>query len=97
MRTCRADLSKGHDSPPDAILDPDIPEDHKIILKQSFRVPRAVHGVADKLIRQVTRRKEKIYLPRPEDGAVDRLSTGTYKSPEYFILKRPRAWQRRGF
>ena len=25
---------------PDAILDPDIPDDHKIILKQSFRVPQ---------------------------------------------------------
>lgn len=72
---------------PDAILDPDIPEDHKIILKQSYRVPRAVHTVADRLIRQVTRRQEKIYLARPEEGAVHRLSAGTYKSPEYFILK----------
>ncbi len=71
----------------DAILDPDIPDDHKIILKQSFRVPRAVHQLADRLIHQVTRRQEKIYLPRPEAGAVHRLSTGTYKSPEYFILK----------
>jgi len=72
---------------PDAILDPDIPDDHKIILNQSYRVPRAVHQVADKLIRQVTRRQEKVYLARPEAGAVGRLSTGTYKSPEYFILK----------
>jgi DNA helicase II / ATP-dependent DNA helicase PcrA len=72
---------------PDAILDPDIPDDHKIILKQSYRVPRAVHQVADGLIHQVTRRQEKIYLARPEAGAVHRLSTGTYKSPEYFILK----------
>jgi len=72
---------------PDAILDPDIPDDHKIVLKQSYRVPRAVHQVADGLIHQVTRRQEKIYLARPEVGAVHRLSTGTYKSPEYFILK----------
>ena len=72
---------------PDAILDPDIPDDHKIILKQSHRVPRALHQVAEGLIHQVTRRQEKIYLARPEDGAVHRLSTGTYKSPEYFILK----------
>ncbi len=71
----------------DAILYPDIPDDHKIILKQSFRVPRAVHQVADRLIHQVTRRQEKIYLARPAEGAVHRLSTGTYKSPEYFILK----------
>ena len=72
---------------PDAILDPDIPEDHKIILKQSHRVPRAVHQLANDLIHRVTRRQEKVYLPRPEDGAVQRLSRGTYKSPEYFILK----------
>ena len=49
---------------PEAILDPDIPDDHKIILKQSYRVPRAVHRLADDLIRQVTRRQEKEYLPR---------------------------------
>jgi DNA helicase-2/ATP-dependent DNA helicase PcrA len=72
---------------PDAILDPDIPGDHKIILKQSYRVPRAVHQISDRLIRQVTRRQDKPYLPRPEDGAVERISTGGYKSPEYYILK----------
>jgi superfamily I DNA/RNA helicase len=72
---------------PDAILDPDIPEDHKIILKPSHRVPRAVHQLANDLIHRVTRRQEKVYLPRPEDGAVQRLSRGAYKSPEYFILK----------
>jgi superfamily I DNA/RNA helicase len=72
---------------PDAILDPDIPEDHKIILKQSHRVPRAIHQLANDLIHRVTRRQEKVYLPRPEDGTVQRLSRGTYKSPEYFILK----------
>jgi superfamily I DNA/RNA helicase len=71
---------------PDAMLDPDIPEDHKIILKQSYRVPRAVHCLADRLIRQVTRRQEKIYLPRPADGKVERLSRDSYKSPEFFIV-----------
>jgi hypothetical protein len=81
---------------PDAILDPDIPDDHKIILKQSFRVPRAVHQVAERLIHQVTRRQEKIYLARPEEGAVHRLSTGTYKSPEYFILKSAEEHLRQG-
>ena len=37
---------------PEAILDPDIPDDHKIILKQSYRVPRAVHRLAEGLIRR---------------------------------------------
>jgi DNA helicase-2/ATP-dependent DNA helicase PcrA len=72
---------------PDAMLDPDIPADHKIILKQSYRVPRAVHRLADAWIRQVTRRQEKIYLPRPEEGEIHRITQGGYKSPEYFILK----------
>lgn len=72
---------------PEAVLDPDIPADHKIILKQSYRVPRAIHCQAMRLIKQVTRRQEKDYLPRPEDGECIRLSTGAYKSPEYFILK----------
>ena len=55
---------------PEAFLDPDIPDDHKIILKQSYRVPRAVHRLAENLIRSVKRRQPKEYLPRDADGAV---------------------------
>ena len=72
---------------PEAFLDPDIPDDHKIILKQSYRVPRTVHAAAEGLIRQVTRRQAKEYLPRPEAGELQRLSRGGYKSAEYGILK----------
>ncbi|MGC8731422.1 MAG: ATP-binding domain-containing protein [Halothiobacillaceae bacterium] len=45
-----------------------------------------MHAAANRLIREVTRRQEKPYLPRPADG----LSTyvgGTWRSPEYGILK----------
>ena len=72
---------------PDAILDPDIPDSHKTILKESYRLPASVHQLVDSLIRRVTRRQEKMYLSRPAAGAVHRLSAGTYKAPEYFILK----------
>ena len=72
---------------PDAVLDPEIPEDHKIILKESHRVPRSVHARANRLIHQVTRRQEKVYEPRPDDGLCMHLSRGGYKSPEYWILK----------
>jgi DNA helicase II / ATP-dependent DNA helicase PcrA len=72
---------------PEAILHPDIPDDHKIVLKQSYRVPRAVHALAEKTIRQVTIRQEKVYLPRPEEGHVSKLVNGGYNSPEYGILK----------
>jgi DNA helicase-2/ATP-dependent DNA helicase PcrA len=72
---------------PEAFLEPDIPDDHKIILKQSFRVPRAVHGLAERLIRTVTKRQAKEYLPRDAAGSVIRLTSGTYKSAEFTILK----------
>ena len=70
----------------DAILEPDIPDDHKVFLKQSERVPRAVHSVAERFIRQVSRRQQKAYLPRPVDGRVERLSRDGYRRPEYAIL-----------
>lgn len=72
---------------PDAVLDPEIPEDHKIVLRESHRVPRTVHARADRLIRQVSRRQDKIYAARPEDGNCIHLSGSGYKSPEYWILK----------
>ncbi len=71
---------------PDAILGPEIPEDHKIILKQSYRVPRAVHAAANRLIHQVTRRQEKEYLPRAADGICSEVS-GTWETPEYGALR----------
>jgi DNA helicase-2/ATP-dependent DNA helicase PcrA len=71
---------------PEAMLHPDIPDDHKIVLKQSWRVPRAVHALAEKTIRQVTIRQEKQYLPRDADGCVSRLAAGSLNSTEYGIL-----------
>jgi ATP-dependent DNA helicase UvrD/PcrA len=73
---------------PEAMLQPDIPDDHKIVLKQSYRVPRAVHRFAEELIHTVQVRQPKEYLPRPEDGALDRLSKAdTCQRTEYEILK----------
>ena len=72
---------------PDAMLDPEIPSDHKIILKESYRVPRTVHAFAENLIKRVTRRQPKEYLLRPQDGALERFSRDGYLRPEYAILK----------
>jgi DNA helicase II / ATP-dependent DNA helicase PcrA len=49
-------------------------------------VPRSIHKLAEALIHTVTRWKEKTYFPRPADGSVLRLTTGSLKSTEYFIL-----------
>jgi DNA helicase II / ATP-dependent DNA helicase PcrA len=70
---------------PEAILDAGIPEDHKVILRQSHRVPRSIHELANGLVRRISRRQQKDHLPRNAEGSVHRL-TGTYKSPEYAIL-----------
>ena len=72
---------------PEAMLDPEIPDDHKIILKQSYRVPRQVHGFAEALIHKVTRRQAKEYFPRPVDGEVKRLRRDNYLLTELDILK----------
>lgn len=70
---------------PEAVLDPEIPEGHKIILKQSFRVPRAVHARANEFIKQVERRQAKEYLPRDADGMLAYHPGGTYLSAEDYI------------
>ena len=71
---------------PEAILHPEIPEDHKSFLTKTERVPQAVHALAEQFIHRVSHRQEKTYEPRNAAGEVGRLSLG-YKSPEYLILK----------
>ncbi len=81
---------------PEAVLDPPIPEANVIVLKQSYRVPRAVHALADSLIRTVGRRQKKEYFPRDFDGSVQRLSGNGWSSPDYFILKTTEEHIKRG-
>lgn len=71
---------------PEALLLPEIPNDHKCFLDQSQRVPCAIQALAEQLIHRVSYRQEKSYRPRSAAGGVKRLSQG-YKSPEYSILK----------
>jgi superfamily I DNA/RNA helicase len=71
---------------PEAILRPEIPEDHKSFLTETQRVPQAIHALAEQLIHRVSQRQEKTYEPRNATGEVRRLSLG-YKSPEYLILR----------
>lgn len=54
---------------PDAFLDPPLPDRQKRVLAQSYRVPRAVHSVAERWIKTLSRRETKEYLPREESGS----------------------------
>jgi superfamily I DNA/RNA helicase len=69
-------------STPDAFLEPALPDEQVIVLPQSYRIPAAVHRVAQAWIEQVSYRKPKTYLPRAEEGEVRGLQYGyTYPEP----------------
>lgn len=69
---------------PDAILDPPLEPGRTIVLKQSYRLPRAVHAVANRFIRQVGRRQEKEYLPRDFAGAMGEVDAD-FKNPARIV------------
>jgi len=67
---------------PRIFLDHPVPENQKILLGQSYRVPRAVRNCALAWISSQIRDREAVeYEPRPEDGSVA-LSGAFYRSPE---------------
>ena len=57
-------------SSPENMLFPEVPEKQKIILSQSWRIPKAVHMIAEKIIKQVTVREPKTYKPKENEGKV---------------------------
>jgi DNA helicase-2/ATP-dependent DNA helicase PcrA len=72
---------------PAAFLRPAIPAQDKQILTQSYRVPRAVHGLATRWIQRVQDREAKVYRPRPSDGRVRRLAAATWAQPERVVAE----------
>jgi DNA helicase-2/ATP-dependent DNA helicase PcrA len=71
---------------PDGFFDLPIPEANKLFLRQSYRVPAAVHGLALSWVKHLSRRQEKEYLPRREVGEDDGLGDvveGEVKSLPY--------------
>ena len=73
-------------STPDAFLDPPIPDKHKKILTQSYRVPRRIHEFTQQWIQQVHRRQQKEYSPRDYEGEVLQTQS-TYKYPMMIVNK----------
>lgn len=69
---------------PEALLNPPLPAEDKHVLSQSYRVPRAVHRVAEHWIRRVAHREPKVYLPRDEEGEVLHRSL-CYTRPSPFV------------
>jgi len=67
-------------SDPNAINEISKDPKHFKVLSQSYRVPRAVHALAERWISRIVGRVKAEYLPRDFDGEVIRRSS-TYKYP----------------
>lgn len=67
---------------PEAFLDPPVDEDHKRVLAQSYRVPRAIERIASSYIMEVARREPKVYQPRDAEGEVRFEGDINWRNPE---------------
>jgi DNA helicase II / ATP-dependent DNA helicase PcrA len=59
------------------------------VLSQSYRVPRSVHAVADSVVQRIRSRQKKIWMPRREEGSVERTydaSTVSFGDDEWLVL-----------
>lgn len=66
---------------PDALLDI---EGETEVLGQSYRLPRAVHAEATRMVKGIRRRQPKEFKPRDEEGKV-----GVVMQPDHVDLTRP--------
>lgn len=70
---------------PDAFLNPEIPEEYKRVLSQSYRVPRLIQKAAERWIGQVTKREPKEYRPKDVEGSIRFLHDANFKRPESIV------------
>ena len=50
-------------------------EGKNIVLNQSFRIPKTVHNVAERISNKIRKRADKEYKPREQEGAVTEVSS----------------------
>lgn len=62
-----------------------VPEENRRVLEQSYRVPRAVHAFAQRIIRRVADRDDVAYRPTPAEGEVSVREDARWKFPELWI------------
>lgn len=67
---------------PDSLITDGFPDDHKIVLGQSYRIPRAVHRLAERWINKCKHREPKEYKPAEHEGLVRTMPQATYKMAE---------------
>ena len=68
-------------SDPEAFFDPPLPTDQKLILSQSYRVPKAVHAKATEWIEKTPDRDPVAYQPTDQPGEVRKTLLSLRDSP----------------
>lgn len=61
----------------DAFLHPEIPDDQKIFLEQSYRLPVAVHEYSQRWVAGIRSREPKTFKPRESEGVVRKIRATT--------------------
>ena len=61
-----------------------LPDANRLVLKQSYRVPKVVHAVAMKYVEKITQREKVVYLPRDFTGSATTCN-GSSKCPELIV------------
>lgn len=69
---------------PDAFLYPEVSADHKRVLNQSWRLPRAIYEFSQRWIKKIQNREPKEFNPKAEEGSVTYINA-TYKTPQAAI------------
>lgn len=70
---------------PDGFLKPDLPPEQKLILNQSYRIPKAVHFAAMAWVHQISYREPKAYHARPAPGLMEEWPRATWTHPVYLL------------
>lgn len=74
---------KGAD--PDAFLNPPLPDEQVRVLKQSYRLPSAIHRYSDSWIRQLRVRQEKAFAPRESAGQITLRRDLFFSNPDAVV------------
>jgi len=59
------------------------------VLSQSYRIPRSIHAVADSVVQRIRSRQKKAWMPRLEEGSVERTydpNTVSFGDDEWLVL-----------
>jgi superfamily I DNA/RNA helicase len=67
---------------PRNLIAADLPDDHKIVLKKSYRLSRAIHARCAAWIEQCSERQPKEFEPTDRDGEIVTPRYGDWRTPE---------------